>query len=207
MDEHRRKGAGTSDPRPTQEEMERTRAEAIAEEKAKRTRNITGGLILIFIGAAFLLERLGVVDLAWPLVVLGIGVAFLLKAAVERSTGPVFVGTLLTLLGLVFLLQRSDMLPWGLFSSFPLYVVTVGLAFLVSWLVDRSLRGHMITAGILLVVGVPWLLVGEDVIESVFDWWPLILLVIGAYMLFRGRRPKDAGRDSRNTSHEDSPTP
>ena len=102
------------------------------------------GLALTAIGLALLGDTLGVLDADrvlrfWPLVLVGLGVVFVLRA---RDGGPWFPGAVLILVGGAFLLEELGYLEGGLDRLWPLIVVLLGIA-----IMSRGLRSRRAAAG------------------------------------------------------------
>jgi len=94
----------------------------------KHVFRIITGLVLIFIGVDFLLDRLGlenpwglgVVDL-WPVILVAVGVMMLFRKGPGTKAGIILI-----LLGLAF--QASEIFGWDIWSAgWPLILVVLGL--------------------------------------------------------------------------------
>ncbi|MFH0882097.1 MAG: DUF5668 domain-containing protein [bacterium] len=153
------------------------------------------GSALVILGALMLLDKVDVLDITWPWFLVVIGAAFLVRAYVEKDTHPVFVGSLLVLLGVVFLADQGTIPGYFVRESWPLLILAVGGAFLVSWIFDRTHEGHLRAAIILLIIGGFFTLVEEHyirwhVMRDISDWWPLGMLALGVWLIARPRREK-----------------
>jgi hypothetical protein len=104
-------------------------------------------------------------------------------------------------LGLVFLLRDALGLDWG--EAWPLFVIMLGAASLVSELVYRTRRLPLAWALTwplaLIVVGVLFLLsttgtLGVGLADLVARWWPVALIVLGAWFLVGAAWPGSAPR-------------
>ena len=162
------------------------------EEKRGR---IVGGSILILIGGIFLLDNLDVFDFSWPLILVGIGAILLIQSVLDKQHQPVQGGVLLLLLGLVFLADQENWLPWGMSRDWPLLLFAVGISSIAGYWANPKKRGNL-TGGIFMLAIASLFLATEyhyfdwDVIGDVFEWWPLILLGLGVWLLVKDRRPK-----------------
>jgi hypothetical protein len=166
--------------------------------------------VLIFIGGYFLLVNLGVIpwlpiSQMWPALVVLVGVLFWLGFILDRKHDPglAFVGTIVTLTGLFFMLFTFNVnllglgrVDWGdmrlLWPAFPLIV---GIAFVVMWLAGRCRDGGLlIPAGILLLVGLggfAFTLGNVPLFQNILQWWPLLLIFFGIVILIQSiRRPR-----------------
>ena len=151
------------------------------------------GTALIILGALMLLDTVDVLDITWPWFLVVIGASFLVRAYVEKDTHPIFVGTLLLLLGLVFLADQGTIPGYYMRESWPVMILAVGGAFLVSWFFNRKHEGHLRAAIVLLIVGGFFTLVEEHyirgrVFRDISDWWPLGMLALGIWLIARPNR-------------------
>ncbi len=141
-------------------------------------RNLLPGLILIVLGALFLLARN--VSLSGWIWLAGIGAIFILAYFTSRNYGLLIVGCILAGLGLGDASGASDL---GL-----------GLGFIAIFAIDTLVRGKM-SHWWPLVPGV--LIAGNAAIDrnralfgavrsAVNDWWPVLLIALGVLILLRG---------------------
>ncbi|HEX04024.1 MAG TPA: hypothetical protein ENH10_02570 [Bacteroidetes bacterium] len=159
-------------------------------------RNSFAGVLLILIGAAFLVGQVTSVDFNWTFILMGLGLAFLLRNVIERKAVTVFPGVLLLLLGITFYGNEQH---WRIFREVEFYAVipgVVGISFLAEWLTRRKESGNLFTAVILLAVSTMFVLSSSHYFDwnIHFEWWPVILLIIGVYLLIK--RPKKSGDSS-----------
>lgn len=106
-----------------------------------RTGQIVTGLVLIMVGGAFALDRLGLIEVAhtwsywryWPLIIIAMGVAH----AFDRSASVFLVVTEI-LQGFLFLAVTFHWkgLNWSHFA--PLLFMTLGIAWIADALVRRT---------------------------------------------------------------------
>jgi hypothetical protein len=102
---------------------------AFTEDVASRTASgqMTAGLVLMAVGLAVLLERIGVVPLdfvvlrLWPLLIIAAGIGKLARPLPDGSRR----GGLLVLIGVWFLLNELGI--WQLGQSWPLFLIAYGL--------------------------------------------------------------------------------
>jgi hypothetical protein len=150
------------------------------------------GWILIGIGILFVLRYILDWGFYWAAVLLVIGGVILAYALFSKAHGGVFAGTLLFLLGLFFLLRETDVLMDPMSDLWPIILIIVGVSFTMVFLFRPQEWGMLIPGGILLVIGVVILLwnyryISRYTMSGIFNWWPLILIAIGAWLLL-GRR-------------------
>lgn len=151
------------------------------------TRNLAPGMILIALGALFLVVQL--TDVGGEAVVAVIGGAFLVGYALTRQYGFLVPGGIMTGLGLGVLWQSQATLEAG-----GVVVIGLGVGFLSIYLIDLLVRGAsalwwpIIPGGILTTIGV---LVEVDRVEILaeLEWaWPVILIAIGVIVLYTQMR-------------------
>ncbi len=117
--------------------------------------------------------------------------------------GAVAAGAWLVALGLVFLVKDVARLTWG--EAWPLFVVAVGVASLISSLLGR----HRLSAGMWsLLWPVAWIVVGgllfasttgripEQPGELISRWWPAGFVAIGVWFLVAALWPRRSARDT-----------
>lgn len=100
-----------------------------------------------------------------------------------RDLPRMVFGAILIVLGLLFTLDRFDIIDAGSFWDYwSLILIAVGIAKLMQ---PQGAPGRGF-GGVLVVFGILILLDNLDIIEySVWDFWPLILIVIGISLLLR----------------------
>jgi predicted membrane protein len=108
------------------------------------------------------------------------------------STSQLVVGVLIIAIGVLFLLDNLRYIyVEDYFQYWPALLILYGVAKMM----NPAGRGWGAIVG---VVGVLWLLNNLDVIDVRFwDFWPVILILLGALMLWRGAfRPGSRGADA-----------
>lgn len=159
-----------------------------------RERRAGTALLLIALGIMFLLGNyfnLGTTFLA----IIGL---FLLVAyfALGRSPGFLIPGGILTGLGLGVYAANVGALG-GERGWWPLILVGLGVGFLLIWALERSQRWAVLPGSIISALGLLFLLttlggiIPWGVWRSVGDWWPLILIALGLWMMYRQWRPRE----------------
>jgi hypothetical protein len=109
----------------------------------------------------------------------------------HARAGSVIAGTWLIGLGVVFIAARAMNLSWA--QAWPLFVILVGLASLVSTALNRrqGVAGlwtftwpvAWIVVGVLLLMSTTGRL-GEGPLELIGEWWPIVFVVVGVWFLF-----------------------
>jgi hypothetical protein len=110
-----------------------------ARERHKRATAAVFGVILIGLGAIFLLQNFGIVDAGrpgdwWPVVLIGFGVSSLIA---PKDAGDASSGTVLTALGAFFLLRNFDVIDWRFRDIWPAFLVLGGIALIARSVAER----------------------------------------------------------------------
>lgn len=163
-------------------------------------------VFLVILGLVLLAFNLGLlrrpsVDEWWPVILVAIGAWMFIGALNnERERGAVFPATIIGGAGLVFLINEWDLVPGGIGDLWPAFLIVVGMAFVMLYLLDERDAGVLIPAAILLTIGIVALLANLGLISTnpwriIGTYWPVILIVIGLGGLFGsvGRPSKDSG--------------
>lgn len=147
----------------------------------------TTAIILIVIGAILLIGQLME---AWEWVLPLLGVGFLAAYFWTRNYGFLVPGSILTGIGLGILLTTT-MDTAGDDAEAALFLVPLGLGFILIWVLDvlytrESNWWPLIPGGIIILVGLAVGIGGTalDLLELLGRWWPLILIAIGAWILY-----------------------
>lgn len=172
--------------------------------------SIVIGLILILAGILFLVlqafpELAARIDLAsqWPLILVGIGF-FLLLGALFGTPELAIPASIVGGIGLLLMYQNmtgnweSWAYAWALIPGF------VGLGIILMGLLDPDKRDEIRNGMRLLFISLALFLVFGGFFGAFGQFWPVLLIIGGVLLLFRGRgRPKE-NADSAKTLDEDS---
>jgi hypothetical protein len=157
--------------------------------------SLVWGIILILLGAAFLVNQLfpdvfG--GFRWPWILLALGAIFTIASLVGRVGGMMIPGIILLGLGGIFLYQDAtgDWASWA-------YVWTLipglaGLGMLIGGLYDRELAQARPIALIMVLASLIFFALfggffGLD--PSLLRYWPVLLILLGLYVLYKALRP------------------
>jgi hypothetical protein len=165
-------------------------------------RAIAPAFILTLIGVFFLWINLSSLSMTiitemWPGIVVLVGLTFWIGFIFghDHDTGLAFVGTFLVLIGAFFFLftlpnvtlPDYGVIHWSdLGKLWPVYLLIVGVALVVLWIVRRPRdNGLLVPAGILLVfgAGLYFTLVKPLRHTDMNNLWPVLLIVSGAAVL------------------------
>lgn len=143
------------------------------------------GLILIGLGIYFLLKQLNVPEfghiLSWPLILIIIGLSFIICSYSGWDRMMILPGGILLSLGIHFYgLQAWADWP----NQWSLYPGAVGIGFLLAYIRTKE-APFLIPAGVLLAL--PTIFYVFDGGNMLHQWWPVALVLVGVYLLFRRR--------------------
>ena len=165
----------------------------------KRPSNPSSSQMQLLAGVGFILTGLfvmvghttGAVRLLGLVFLLGLGLIFLLWGVIARDSGPMIPGALLTGVTTGTLLTQE---VYGLRSLETAGVHALSIAggvllitLLTGLFAGQALWWPLIPAVILFLGGLN-LLLKDIVLLNVGDFWPLALIVAGAYLILRFRR-------------------
>ena len=147
------------------------------------SRRSVAGVVLIVLGVLFLLEQR--LEVGGEAVVALIGMAFLTAYALTRQYGFLVPGGIMTGLGIGIISEnRFD----G--KGAPI-LLGLGAGFLAIYAIS-SFRGRMpgdwwplIPGTVLAVIGLMLAAEATGALASVGRWWPLVLILIGLYVVVR----------------------
>ena len=110
-----------------------------ARERHKRVTAAVFGVILIGLGAIFMLQNFGIVDAGrpgswWPVVLIGFGLSSLIA---PKDAGDASSGAVLTALGAFFLLRNFDVVDWRFRDIWPAFLVLGGVVLIARSFAER----------------------------------------------------------------------
>jgi len=166
-----------------------------------RKNSLVPGVILILIGIALLLRQLGVFYIDWrqifPILLLVLGGLFFISIKTRDDKGAAFPATFFFVLGLFFLIRNYDIFSfdyyfYGFEDFWPIFLIAVGLGFIVMYFFKPHDWGVLIPGGVLLFFGIVLLLRNTGVLywRNFADYWPLILIAVGVSVVFNSLRRK-----------------
>lgn len=158
-----------------------------AQRSEQQRERMTMAVAFIVIGLVLLIAQL--TDLgSWALLFLGLG--FLAMFFWSRHYGWLVPGGILTGLGTgIIMVTAVQNVPEDFEAA--LFLVPLGLGFILIWVLDVlfmrvSNWWPLIPGGIMVLIGLAVGIGGValDILQFVGNWWPAILIIIGAWILF-----------------------
>lgn len=157
--------------------------------------NIFSGIILVGIGCYLLLQQLQIPVFthfySWPTLVIIVGIAFLVQAYSENNHGSILPGVILVGFGFHFH-GINQLAFWPKQSGTLLFIIGLGLL-----LTYFKTKNGLFQSILVLIVSMlflnynrfmGWLDFLEGGFAFILNYWPLILVGIGVYLLFIKKR-------------------
>ncbi|WP_078381281.1 LiaI-LiaF-like domain-containing protein [Sutcliffiella halmapala] len=159
---------------------------------------VFSGLLLIFMGIVFLLQTLGVFVISWghfwPLFILVPGIifhlSFFLSGAQKSMAGLLVPGGILVIIGLLFFFEIATSWSYS-HATWPIYLFAVAFGLFELWFFGTREVGLLIPVLILTVLGV-FFIIEQFIAFPIQHLWPLILIVVGLYLLIGKNRREGA---------------
>lgn len=166
-------------------------------------RSLVPGLFLITIGAIILAANLSwfsILDF-WPLLVILTGLFFFALWLRERENyGLLMPAAVVTIIGFLFLYCQGNGW-WYMSDLWPIFIIAPGIGFFLMYIFGEQEGGLLVPGSILLVIGTLFL--------SIHDWsgwwWPILLILIGAVLLFRPPKKPERVLDDFNDPGTEPP--
>lgn len=153
-------------------------------EQPKNRSNYTVGIVLILLGIFFLCVQLGFVnwDNFWPFVLIVGGLLFYLGFLVNRRNfGLLMPGTILLVIGFLFFYTNQG--HWYRMDElWPTFILAPGLGFILMYIFGPKGNTLWIPATVLIVLACLF----YSRLWGIFRYWPVILILVGLYLLVRG---------------------
>lgn len=168
--------------------------------KNKKQDGLVGGLILISIGVIALLGQL--VDFTvWEnfgvYFVLLLGLVFLAWGIFSREAGPLIPGGILSGIGLGIVLLVNNLVPAGIEEG-GIFLIVFGLGWFLITILSVLLTNEpqwwaLIPGSIIGFVGLAVSFGGVfmNILAAVSQFWPVVLIAVGLYVLWSARKPKE----------------
>lgn len=165
------------------------------------------GALLIIIGVLFLLQNMGInINLGyyWPIFLLIPGMMLWItffQNKQNKSSALLIPGTILIVYSLYFFFNQMNDYKYAAETSF-IFTLGIALGFFAAnyYAKDKIKRkGYLIPA---------WILTGVAVINLLstttqWEWWPIFLIGIGVYLLYKKEDKDDIKKSAETTNNED----
>ncbi len=153
------------------------------------------GIVLILVGSALLLDRVGVIRFGLPPLLWSLLAIFGALKAIEgfsrKKSGRVFWGTFLFLLGVYGVLRYLDVIELRSYWMMPAILVIAGLSILMMF-VSSPKDWHLLIPALLLTGTGSAIILTElgylyryDVLESLRIYWPVGIILFGLALIVR----------------------
>ncbi|WP_019154715.1 LiaF transmembrane domain-containing protein [Robertmurraya massiliosenegalensis] len=156
-----------------------------------KNQRIFPGIILVGFGGYFFLEQSTITVFeglhTWPTLLIIVGLAFLFQGYLAKDHEAILPGVILTGFGLHFhVINHLTIWP----NSIGAFILIIALGFLLRY---QKVGAGLFQGLLFLVLAIlllfnekimGWLGFLENGVTSILTYWPLLLIVIGGYLLF-----------------------
>jgi len=162
------------------------------------------GLILMFLGSAFLIGSppgisLALVLVSFLLIAVGI-VCAVVALRINRRPLYLFFAGLFLQAGLFFFLSAIDVLPLAFPRAWPLLSVFAGVALLpAGWYRYGAIKANYVVLAVaFIILGSILMVFSLDIVgfsfsQFILNWWPLLLALAGLVLILAALSSKIAG--------------
>lgn len=158
----------------------------------KKQTSFVTGIILIVIGAALILHRYDLFDSHYlkSFGFFAFGVLFLIQGVVRSSSIRVYFSTVITLIGLYYILDMLNILEAYRELNISVYTIIFGLAFYPLFFLNHRRWNYLLFGNLVTLVGLIFLLWHFEVIDSrylidiVDKYWPVVVILAGFILLY-----------------------
>jgi len=156
-----------------------------------RKSSITSGVILVLLGAFFLVRELFpefFQFLDWPFIIIGLGAIFLLWAILSGAVGLAIPGAILAGLGGIFYYQNltGDWESWSyIWSLIPGFV---GVGIILSGIINRRFKQDLSSGLVLIVISAILFFIfgtASGLSTELSRYWPVLLIILGLASVIR----------------------
>ncbi|NUM47429.1 MAG: hypothetical protein HUU38_22230 [Anaerolineales bacterium] len=157
-----------------------------------RRNRIISGLVLILLGGLFLVNQIVEIPSVGKLFLPGLGLIFLIWGMITRTGGLLIPGGILIGLGAGIYLSETLGLEGE--QEPGVFMLAFGGGFVLITLLSLVFSNEkhwwaLIPGGILATIGAALYMGGAalDILEMIGKFWPVILIVMGVWIIFRRR--------------------
>lgn len=173
----------------------------------ERNKSLFPGIILIMIGGFLLIRRLGWFYIGWyetyPIGMLLIAFGLFYAVFRRKEHSSIFPATILLVLGGFFFLRNFDYFSFDYYfydgrDYWPVFPLAVGVAFIVQSFVGPGGLEKLIPGVVLFGIGGFFFLKHFRFLYwlDIFEFWPLILVLVGAVLIIDSLRKKSTGHET-----------
>lgn len=154
------------------------------------------GTLLIIIGLLIVIHNLDIHIFSWEFIrsigFLLIGILLLLNGFESKPRRNLYIGSWFAFIGAYFLLGELHFYHLSAALSLTVFTLAFGLSFYILFLFKNRDWGYLLYGNLILLIGIFFLLeyllllppfFFEDTIDQ---YWPLILILLGLIIFFRG---------------------
>jgi len=165
-------------------------------------RRVVFGTVLILLGAVFLLNNMGLIDVelrgVWPIGIMLVGLIFMVVGFWDSGQyRQLFTGSILLGYGLIFWGVYTTGW-WDIYRVWPLFLLVPGLGFTMMYFWGQKRRDYL-RKGVFMSLLAGAVFVIRDRPDL---FWPLILIGVGVIAILQGNPPRKRFDTARDDVHE-----
>jgi len=155
-------------------------------------------IIILFIIVSFFLSLLGIVSLAFTDILayslLVIGVALVYTETIRQNKISIFLGTIIFLFGVYFLITENFNLNPNKEFYLPILLIFCGSGLLLVYLLTQVTKIYLIGSLILIAGGMTFMIVNQNLAVKIFFLsllpvlkllWPVLIILVVLFFLMR----------------------
>jgi len=167
----------------------------------KRSASLITGIILILLGVALVSRQFHLFDFhylkSYGLFIFGL--LFLIHGISRSSSPKIYFSTVITLIGLYYILDVLNIVDAGSQLSVAVYTLIFGLAFYPLTLLKNRRLNYLLMGNLITLIGFIFLfwhleIINHRILITLVDrYWPVIIVLLGLIFLissfqFRGKK-------------------
>lgn len=157
----------------------------------KKNSSIIVGIILILFGIALLSRRYYFFNLYYirSYGFFLVGILFLVQGISHSSKPRIYFSSVITLIGLYYILDSLDIIYTYRELSISIYVLIFGLAFYPLFIFGKKKLNYLLIGNLLTLIGLMFLFWHLELIDHNFlirlidNYWPLVIIILGVIFL------------------------
>ena len=104
----------------------------------------------------------------------------------DETEGKIIAGAIMRWLGITFLLRETNLVGYN--SWWPVFAIGMSIIFIAKGIRDYQEDGNWSDASGSFIAGSVFLILGLGSYFSFYNWWPILLIAIGASIIFGAKR-------------------